>query len=145
MLKIDRQKAHLYRSSRRKSSAPSCGRCFSGTRTATCSTSIKACSNSASTVSGRSRASSITSVWRAIPSAGRTPRSECSRSSTKALRRTSLPAGVTFTDDDAITAFSRVWGHLIQRIPGDPWKSSKVVIEEIRKANIPALLSGVHE
>jgi len=25
----------------------------------------------------------------------------------------------------------------------DPWKSSKAVIEEIRKAKIPALLNGV--
>jgi hypothetical protein len=38
-----------------------------------------------------------------------------------------------------------VWGELIRRIPGDPWKSSKTVIEEIRKAKIPALLKGVQE
>jgi hypothetical protein len=56
-----------------------------------------------------------------------------------------LPAGVGFTDDDAIAAFGRVWGELIRRIPGDPWKSSKTVIEAIRKAKIPALLSGVQE
>jgi predicted nucleotidyltransferase component of viral defense system len=56
-----------------------------------------------------------------------------------------LPTGVHFTDDDAIAAFGRVWGELIKRIPGDPWKSSQAVIEEIRKAKIPALLSGVHE
>ena len=56
-----------------------------------------------------------------------------------------LPAGVNFTDDDAIAAFSRVWGELIRRIPGDPWKSSKTVIEEIREAKIPALLKGVQE
>jgi predicted nucleotidyltransferase component of viral defense system len=56
-----------------------------------------------------------------------------------------LPAGVSFTDDDAIVAFGRVWGELIKRIPGDPWKSSQAVIEEIRKAKIPALLSGVQE
>lgn len=54
-----------------------------------------------------------------------------------------LPAGVNFTDDDAMAAFGRVWGELIRRIPGDPWKSSKAVIEEIRKAKIPTLLSGV--
>ena len=48
-----------------------------------------------------------------------------------------------FTDDDAIAAFGRVWGELIGRIPGDSWKSSKAVIDEIRKAKIPALLSGV--
>lgn len=56
-----------------------------------------------------------------------------------------LPAGVSFTDEDAIVAFGRVWGGLIQRIPGDPWKSSKTVIEAIRKTKIPNLLSGVHE
>jgi len=54
-----------------------------------------------------------------------------------------LPAGVNFKDDDAIAAFGRVWGELIRRIPGDPWKSSKAVIDEIREAKIPALLSGV--
>ena len=56
-----------------------------------------------------------------------------------------LPAGVSFTDEDAIVAFGRVWGGLIQRIPGDSWKSSKTVIEAIRKSKIPTLLSGVHE
>lgn len=54
-----------------------------------------------------------------------------------------LPAGVNFTDDDAIAAFGRVWRELIRRIPGDPWKSSKAVIDQIRKAKIPALLRGV--
>ena len=56
-----------------------------------------------------------------------------------------LPAGVNFTDADAIAAFGRVWGELIRRIPGDPWKSSKAVIEAIRTAKIPALLRGVQE
>lgn len=56
-----------------------------------------------------------------------------------------LPAGVNFSDADAIAAFGRVWGELIKRIPGDPWKSSKAVIEEIRKGKIPALLNGIQE
>lgn len=56
-----------------------------------------------------------------------------------------LPSGITFTDDDAIAAFGRVWGELIRRIPGDPWKSSQAVIEEIRKSKIPGLLDGVNE
>jgi predicted nucleotidyltransferase component of viral defense system len=56
-----------------------------------------------------------------------------------------LPAGMQFTDDDAFAAFGRVWQELIARIPGDPWKSSKAVIEEIRKTKIPALLSDVQE
>jgi hypothetical protein len=56
-----------------------------------------------------------------------------------------LPAGVSFDDDAAITAFGRVWGDLIARIPGEPWKSSKTVIEAIRKTKIPALLDGIYE
>lgn len=56
-----------------------------------------------------------------------------------------LPAGVTFDDDAAITAFGRVWGDLIARIPGESWKSSKTVIEAIRKSAIPKLLEGIHE
>jgi predicted nucleotidyltransferase component of viral defense system len=56
-----------------------------------------------------------------------------------------LPVGVSFTDDDAIAAFGRVWEELIRRIPGDPWKSSQAVIDEIRKTKIPTLLSGLQE
>jgi predicted nucleotidyltransferase component of viral defense system len=56
-----------------------------------------------------------------------------------------LRAGVNFTDDDAIAAFNKVWGELIQRIPGDPWKSSKAAIEEIRRTTIPTLLMGIQE
>jgi predicted nucleotidyltransferase component of viral defense system len=56
-----------------------------------------------------------------------------------------LPAGVTFDDDAAIEAFGKVWGELIGRLPGDPWKSSKSVIEAIRAAKIPKLLDGVYE
>jgi hypothetical protein len=56
-----------------------------------------------------------------------------------------LPTGVKFTEDDAIAAFGKVWGELISRIPGDPWKSSKSAIEAIRKAKYPALLGGIYE
>lgn len=56
-----------------------------------------------------------------------------------------LPAGVSFDDDAAIMAFGRVWGDLIARIPGESWKSSKAVIEAIRKAKIPSLLDGIYE
>jgi predicted nucleotidyltransferase component of viral defense system len=56
-----------------------------------------------------------------------------------------LPAGVKFTDSDAIEAFGRVWGGLITRIPGEPWKSSQAAIEAIRKAKYPTLLSGIQE
>lgn len=56
-----------------------------------------------------------------------------------------LPAGVGFTDADAIAAFARVWGEFIRRIPGDPWKSSNAVVEAFRKEKIPALLDGIHD
>lgn len=55
-----------------------------------------------------------------------------------------LPAGVSFNEDAALAAFGRIWGELISRIPGDPWKSSWKVIEAIRKSAIPTLLEGVH-
>lgn len=51
-----------------------------------------------------------------------------------------LPAGITFTDDDAIAAFGRVWFELIGRITGEPWKLSGKVIEELRRGKIPNLL-----
>ena len=56
-----------------------------------------------------------------------------------------LPVGVSFGDAAAIVAFGMVWGELIRRIPGESWKSSKSVIEAIRKAKIPTLLDGVYE
>ncbi|MBY0589151.1 nucleotidyl transferase AbiEii/AbiGii toxin family protein [bacterium] len=51
-----------------------------------------------------------------------------------------LPPGVSFTEADAVAAFSRVWTSLIAQIQGDPWKSSQFVIAEIRKS-IPKLLN----
>jgi hypothetical protein len=53
-----------------------------------------------------------------------------------------LSPDIDFNEDDAILAFGRVWTNLIQRIPGDPWKSSKTVIDEIRQ-KIPKLLIDV--
>jgi hypothetical protein len=51
-----------------------------------------------------------------------------------------LPAHVTYSDEDAIAAFGRVWRDLIGHIPGDPWKLSQAVIDEIRAGAIPGLL-----
>lgn len=51
-----------------------------------------------------------------------------------------LPAGVTYTDADAVSAFGTVWNELISRISGEPWKSSQSVIEQYRKT-IPDLLA----
>ena len=54
-----------------------------------------------------------------------------------------LPPGVRFDDADAVKAFGRVWGELVSRLSGEPWKSSHSVIETIRKTTIPDLLDGV--
>jgi predicted nucleotidyltransferase component of viral defense system len=51
-----------------------------------------------------------------------------------------LPAGVRWTNEDAIRAFERVWTELIARISGDTWKLSDAVIEELRTKRYPALL-----
>ena len=51
-----------------------------------------------------------------------------------------LPAGVRFTDADAIEAFCRVWTELVARIKGDPWKLTDMVIEEFRQKKYPSLL-----
>jgi len=54
-----------------------------------------------------------------------------------------LPPGVRFDGSATIAAFGRVWCELIQRIPGDSWKSSDAVIAAIRATKIPTLLDGV--
>ncbi|MCA9804009.1 MAG: nucleotidyl transferase AbiEii/AbiGii toxin family protein [Cyanobacteria bacterium HKST-UBA02] len=51
-----------------------------------------------------------------------------------------LPAGTTFTEDDAIAAFGRVWFELIEQLAGEPWKLSGEIIEGLRSKKIPNLL-----
>lgn len=51
-----------------------------------------------------------------------------------------LPSNVDFTDDNAISAFGKVWTQLIARIQGEPWKLSDSVIQEIQEMKIPTLL-----
>jgi predicted nucleotidyltransferase component of viral defense system len=51
-----------------------------------------------------------------------------------------LPAGVSFDQARAIEAFNRVWSHLIVRLQGEAWKSSKDVIAELRSKKYPQLL-----
>lgn len=51
-----------------------------------------------------------------------------------------LPAGVRFSDDDAIEAFSRVWKRLIIRIMGGAWKLTEKAVEELREKKYPKLL-----
>jgi predicted nucleotidyltransferase component of viral defense system len=53
-----------------------------------------------------------------------------------------LPAGIRFTEDDALQAFERVWRDLISRVKGEAWKSSEKVIEELRKKRFPDFLRG---
>jgi predicted nucleotidyltransferase component of viral defense system len=52
-----------------------------------------------------------------------------------------LPTGVTFTEDDAIDAFGKVWTELVARIKGNPWKLTDKVVEEFRQKKYPNLLS----
>jgi predicted nucleotidyltransferase component of viral defense system len=52
-----------------------------------------------------------------------------------------LPAGVRFSEDDALRAFERVWGELIARIKGNGWGSSEKVIAQLRKNGYPHLLN----
>jgi hypothetical protein len=51
-----------------------------------------------------------------------------------------LPAGVSWSDADAIDAFGLVWTELVARLGGDGWKLSKEVIEELRASRFPSLL-----
>jgi len=51
-----------------------------------------------------------------------------------------LPPGITFSEDDAIIAFGKVWFDLIALIKGEPWKLSQQVIDEMRKKRMPSLL-----
>ncbi len=51
-----------------------------------------------------------------------------------------LPAGITFNQEQAIAAFNRIWLELIRRLPGDPWKLSDQMIQELRENRYPTLL-----
>jgi hypothetical protein len=51
-----------------------------------------------------------------------------------------LPAGIRFSDDDAIEAFGRVWKELVVRLKGDAWKLTGKAIEELREKKYPKLL-----
>lgn len=51
-----------------------------------------------------------------------------------------LPAGKTFSDDEAIEAFGTVWKKLISLVPGEPWKRSEEIISKLRESRIPGLL-----
>jgi len=51
-----------------------------------------------------------------------------------------LPAGVRFNEDDAITAFERIWNNLIAKMKGDPWKQTDRAVGELRRRKYSQLL-----
>ncbi len=51
-----------------------------------------------------------------------------------------LPAGVEFTDRDAIEAFESIWNLLITKIKGDSWKLTGQAVQEYRQGRFPNLL-----
>lgn len=53
-----------------------------------------------------------------------------------------LPAGIRFSDEDAIAAFNLVWADLVSRIKGESWKLTGIVVEELRNRKYPGLLRG---
>ena len=53
-----------------------------------------------------------------------------------------LPAGVRFDDETAVAAFGRIWRELIVRIPGEAWKLTDSVVDELRQGRYPGLLRG---
>ena len=53
-----------------------------------------------------------------------------------------LPAGVRWTETDAIRAFERVWRELIAGLGGERWKLADTAIDELRAARYPRLLMG---
>jgi len=52
-----------------------------------------------------------------------------------------LPAGVTFSEEDAALAFGNVWRELIERIKGESWKRTEEVVEQFRQKKYPKLLN----
>ncbi len=57
------------------------------------------------------------------------------------VRLALLSTGVTFTEDDAIDAFGRVWTELVARMKGDPWKLTDKVVADLRQKKYPNLLN----
>ncbi len=50
-----------------------------------------------------------------------------------------LPAGVSFTEDDAMRAFETVWKELVVNLKGDKWKLTDMALTELRKTRLPDL------
>ena len=56
-----------------------------------------------------------------------------------------LPIGITFTESSAIAAFGKVWGQVITRLKGEPWRLSRQTIERIREMRYPTFLERIAE
>lgn len=52
-----------------------------------------------------------------------------------------LPAGIHFREEDAMSAFELIWTSLVGKLPGDPWKQTERVLDELRNLRYPKLLS----
>jgi hypothetical protein len=50
-----------------------------------------------------------------------------------------LPAGVSFSEEDARLAFEAVWKEIVVNLKGEEWKLTQKVIAELRKARLPGL------
>ena len=51
-----------------------------------------------------------------------------------------LPPGITFHENDALTAFEHIWSELIVKFKGEPWKQTDHAIDELRQRKYPQLL-----
>ncbi len=51
-----------------------------------------------------------------------------------------LPNGVSFTEQEAMQAFSQVWYDLVARLDGESWKHSQTIIDDLRATTYPDLL-----
>lgn len=54
-----------------------------------------------------------------------------------------LPAEVSFPETKALAAVGQIWAELLPLLPGEPWKSSASVIEQIRTERISSFLEGI--
>ncbi len=51
-----------------------------------------------------------------------------------------LPAGITFSEEEAVAAVERIWHELVPRLRGEPWKLSSEFIDAIRAQRYPNFL-----
>lgn len=51
-----------------------------------------------------------------------------------------LPVGSSFNESTALAAFGQVWFELIAKLPGEAWKSTVSVVDQLRQTRFPTLL-----